>query len=123
MSGLEDEPQGIMDWNGTARRIRRIGVVVVVGVLVGWLTSGLLGDGLRLGALGDWVGLGLGVIVLSEIVVVGTAAVRAERRAAVRGERLSSGDVGLLPPRIRPATAPAQDAEESDVDPGQSERS
>lgn len=102
---MRDEDLGgegrIVDWARTGRRIRVSAVAVATLVVVAWLVTGLLGDGLRLADLGDWVGLGLGVMVLVELVVVGGAAVRAERRAAVRGERLGSEDVGLLPPRPR----------------------
>ncbi len=101
---------GLVDWRTTGRRVRLTAATVGVLVLLGWLVAGLLGDGLALGDLGDWVGLGLGVVVVGEVVVVGSAAVRAERRAAVRGERLAGSDVGLLPPRIRrrrPAGPPA----------------
>lgn len=99
------EHDGIVDWHRTARRVRRVGAAVVVLVVAAWVVAGLAGDGLRLADLGDWVGLGLGIMVVTEVVVVGGAAVRAERRAAVRGERLGSRDVGLLPPRPpRPST-------------------
>lgn len=100
--GAED---GIVDWTRTGRRVRTTAAVVAVVVVVAWLVTGLVGDGIRLADLGDWVGLGLGVVVVGEVLVVGTAAVRAERRAAVRGERLGSDDIGLLPPRIpRPSS-------------------
>lgn len=91
----------IVDWERTGRRVRTSAVVIAVLVVLAWVVAGLAGDGIRLADLGGWVGLGLGVMVVTEVVVVGGAAVRAERRAAVRGERLGSEDVGLLPPRPR----------------------
>lgn len=98
-------PGGLVDWRATGRRVRLTAAAVAVLVVLAWLVAGLLGDGVALADLGDWIGLGLGVVVLGEVVVVGGAAVRAERRAAVRGERLSGSDVGLLPPRIRGRTS------------------
>lgn len=97
--GVDADP--IVDWARTGRRVRTTGIAVAVAVVLAWVLAGLLGDGLRLADLGDWVGLGLGVMVVVEVVVVGGAAVRAERRAAQRGERLGSRDVGLLPPLVR----------------------
>ena len=89
----------IVDWERTGRRVRTSAAVIAALVVVVWLVAGVVGDGIRFADLGDWLGLGLGVMVVTEVVVVGGAAVRAERRAAVRGERLGSEDVGLLPPR------------------------
>lgn len=112
------EEQGLVDWARTGRRVRATAAVVAVLVVVGWLVAGLLGDGVRLADLGDWTGLGLGIVVVSEVVVVGRAAVRAERRAAVRGERLGSEDIGLLPPRLpRPGSWPVDGADDDEEEP------
>jgi hypothetical protein len=97
----EREPGSIMDWERTGHRIRRSALVIGMLVLVVWIVTGLAGDGITLPALGSWVGVGLGAMVFTELVVVGTAAMQAERRAARHGERLSRSDVGLLPPRRR----------------------
>lgn len=91
----------LVDWRRTALRMRRSAVVLGVLVLVGWLVTGLLGDGLRPGALGAWVGLGMALLFLAEVVVVGGAAVRGMLRAGAEGERLAGDDVGLLPSRWR----------------------
>jgi len=96
-----DDGVHLVDWRRTALRVRRSVVVLGVLVLVGWLVTGLLGDGLRLAALGGWVGLGMAVLFVVEVVVVGGAAVRGMLRAGAEGERLAGSDVGLLPTRRR----------------------
>ena len=99
-SPQEDEVH-LVDWRRTALRVRRSVLVLGALVVLGWLVTGLLGDGLRLGALGGWVGLGMAVLFVVEVVVVGGAAVRGMLRAGAEGERLAGSDVGLLPTRWR----------------------
>lgn len=70
-------------------------------VLVGWTTAGLAGAGFGVAALGTWLGAGVAVMLLAELVVVGGSALRGMLRAGERGERLAAPDVGLLPPRRR----------------------
>ncbi len=101
---FDSAPGSIVDWERTGRRVRRSALVIGVLVLVVWLVTGLTGEGLTLAGLGGWVGFGLGAMVFAELIVVGTAAMQAERRAARQGERLSRPDVGLLPPRVRMPT-------------------
>lgn len=95
------EPQGLVDWGRVGRRIGVTAAVTVGGCLVLWLVTGLLGDGLTAGALGGWLGLGVGVLFVAEVVFVGGAALRGMLRAGARGDRLAGGDVGILPPQLR----------------------
>lgn len=95
--GEASAPLELVDWRGTAVRIRRSALVLGTLVVVGWLVGGLLGDGLTLRALGGWFGLGMTLLFVAEVVVVGGAALRGMLRAGEAGERLASDDVGLLP--------------------------
>lgn len=94
----EQEP--IVDFTRAARRLRVSAVVLGAGAVVGWITTGLVTDGLVLGDLGTWVGLALLGMFLVELVVVGGSALRGMLRAGDRGDRLAGGDVGLLPPQL-----------------------
>jgi hypothetical protein len=97
-------PEGlppIVDWHRTARRMRTVLLTIGGVVLVVWLGSALLGDGLRPRLLGELVGLGLLVAFLAEVVIVGGSALRGMVAAGERGHRLSHGDVSLLPPQLR----------------------
>ena len=107
MSGPSDDAGavGLVDWGRTGRRVRTSVLVLTAVVLGLWTVLSLLGGGFELRTLGGLVGLALALLFLVELVVVGGAALRGMLRAGERGERLSSGDVGLLPPRVRP---PAQ---------------
>lgn len=90
----------LVDWSRTARRLRRLVLVVGAGVVVTWLTVGALGAGFVLTALAELVGLGLLVVIAGEVVVVGGSALRGMLAAGERGDRLASGDVSLLPPQL-----------------------
>lgn len=108
MSGADDDGQapedpgavGLVDWGRTGRRVRISVLVLGTGVLVAWTVLALLGDGFDLRTLGGLVGLALALLFVVELVVVGGAALRGMLRAGERGERLASGGVGLLPPRM-----------------------
>jgi hypothetical protein len=91
----------------------RTSVTVLGGVAVAaWLVTGLVGAGFALGRLAEFVGLALGALFLVEVVVVGGAALGGMLRAGERGERLSSQDVGLLPPRLRIPNDPRDTTDE-----------
>jgi len=91
---------GLIDWARTARRLRRIltGLGLLVLVAFG-LLSAVRGEVQPL-LLAELVGLSLLVAFGVEVVVVGGSALRGMLTAGERGERLASGDVGLLPPQI-----------------------
>lgn len=94
-------PAPLVDWSRTGRRLA-VGVAVTQSAaVVAWLVTGAAGSGLGAARLLGFVGLGLLAGFLVEVVVVGGSAVRGMLRAGARGERLASGDVGLLPPRPR----------------------
>jgi hypothetical protein len=91
---------GVVDWSSTARRLRRSLATIAVLVLVGWLVLGAVAGALDVRLLAELVGLGLLASFLVEVVVVGGGAVRGMLQAGERGERLSGGDVSLLPPQV-----------------------
>ncbi len=95
------EPLRLVDWEATAHRLRRSSLVLLGFGLVAWVvTSAVDGQWTRAG-LGNWLGLALLAMFVVEVVVVGGSAVRGLLRAGDAGERLSHGDVGLLPPARR----------------------
>jgi hypothetical protein len=96
----EGDGGGLIDWARTARRLRRIltGLGLLVLVAFG-LLSAVRGE-VQPSLLAELVGLALLVAFGVEVVVVGGSALRGMLTAGERGERLASGDVGLLPPQI-----------------------
>jgi hypothetical protein len=94
------EGAGVVDWHRTGRRLRRQLVVILALVVVAWVVVGVRDGAVQLRVLGELAGIGVLVAVAAEIVVVGGAAVRGLVRAGDRGDRLSSGDVSLLPPQV-----------------------
>jgi hypothetical protein len=94
-------PLGVVDWQRTARRLRRQLGVILALVVVAWLVLGIQGDGPTLRSLGELAGLGVLAAIAAEIVVVGGAALRGMFAAGARGDRLASSDVALLPPQVR----------------------
>lgn len=96
----DHDGSSIVDWAWTARRLRRtlfgLSVVVVTSFVVLSAARGQVDPRL----LAELVGLALLVAFAIEVVVVGGAALKGMLTAGERGERLSSQDVGLLPPQI-----------------------
>ena len=90
---------GIMEWQATARRLRRNLLGLLAVVLVTFVTLSALRSRLEVALLAELVGLAL-LIAFALEVVVGGAALRAMLAAGERGERLASDDVGLLPPQV-----------------------
>ncbi len=90
----------ILDWPGTARRLRRSALGLAAVVVTVFVVVSLSRGEATLGLLGELVGLALLVAFLIEVVVVGRAALRAMLTAGERGERLAGQDVGLLPPQL-----------------------
>jgi hypothetical protein len=66
-----------------------------------WIVAAVREGWPAFGRLGELVGFGLLAAFVIELVVVGGAALRGMLRAGERGERLSSDDVGLIPPQLR----------------------
>lgn len=90
----------LVDWGGTGRRLRRIGLVALTAVVPLWVLLGSLDQGLTLRSLGEAAGLCLLVALSVEVAIVATAALRGMLAAGTRGERLAGGDVWLLPPQL-----------------------
>jgi uncharacterized membrane protein YraQ (UPF0718 family) len=91
---------GVVEWSRTVRRLRRSLSTIAVLVVAGWLVLGALAGALDVRLLAELAGLGLLASFLVEVVVVGGGAVRGMLQAGERGERLSGGDVSLLPPQV-----------------------
>lgn len=100
MTTTDRDGGGIVDWAGTARRLRRTLLGLFVVVVVGFAVLSAARGRLEALLLAELVGLALLAAFAIEVVVVGGAALRGMLTAGERGERLSSQDVGLLPPQI-----------------------
>jgi hypothetical protein len=91
----------LVDWARTARRMRRVALVLAALVLVGWVVDGLIGEtGFRPRRLGEFTGIAVLIAFVAEVVVVGGAALGGMLRAGERGHRLAGSDVSLLPPQL-----------------------
>lgn len=90
----------IVDFSRAARRLRRSALLLGSMALTGWVATGLAAGRPDVSDLGAWGGLALLGMFVVEVVVVGGSALRGMVNAGDRGERLASGDVGLLPPQI-----------------------
>ncbi len=101
VADLDEAPVVLVEWEATARRVRRSSLVLLTMAVVAWVVASVATGGWRVGVLGNLLGLALGAMFVVELVVVGGSAVRGLLRAGDRGERLSSHDVGLFPPRRR----------------------
>ncbi len=91
---------GILDWSGTARRLRRIALVLAAVLGLTFIVLSAQRGEVAWSLLGELLGIGLLVTFVIEVVVVGGTAFRAMLTAGERGERLASQDVGLLPPQV-----------------------
>jgi len=100
MTTADRDGSGIVDWTGTARRLRRTLFGLFGAVAIGFGVLSAIRGRLDALLLGELVGFALLVAFAIEVVVVGGAALRGMLTAGARGERLSSQDVGLLPPQI-----------------------
>jgi hypothetical protein len=92
---------GLVDYELTARRLRRSLTLLAAAALVLWLVGGAVRGGLSLRGLVELSGVALLLALLVEFLVVGGAAVGGALRAGGRGERLSSDDVRLVPPQLQ----------------------
>ena len=82
-------------------------LALAVLALVALVVDGLA-NGLSFAIMARWAGVFLLAMTLSAAVLVAVHALRGADDAQRRGERLSGGDVGLIPPR-RPPAAPGGD--------------
>ncbi len=96
----EQAPPGILDWSATARRLRRIALVLATVIVGTFVVVSVQQGALALALLGELIGLALLTAFVIEVVVVGGTALRAMLAAGAQGERLASQDVGLLPPQL-----------------------
>lgn len=91
----------LVDWQATGRRLARSTMAVALVTVTAWVVAAVARGSWSLASVPDWLGLGLLVLFVVEVVVVGGSAVRGLLRAGEHGERLSGPDVGLVPPRRR----------------------
>lgn len=91
----------LVDWPRAGRRLARSAVVLSILGVTGWIATSIVTGHWRVSTVGNWMGLVIAGMLLVELWVVGGSALRGMLRAGERGERLSSRDVGLLPPQAR----------------------
>lgn len=99
MDDQETSRPPVVDFARLGRRLRRTAIVLFGVVLVGWAVT-IPWAGADVGRLMNFLGLGLALMFVAEVVIVGGSAVKGLLAAGERGERLSGGDVGLLPPQL-----------------------
>lgn len=92
------EPPRLLDFAALAARLRTVTVVLAVLAVAATVIDGLLG-GLTFGVMLRWAGVFVVAMLLCAGVSVAVQALRGVDAAQRRGERLSGGDVGLVPPR------------------------
>ena len=95
-----DGGPGLVSWADTARRLRRIALVLAAVIVASFVLLSVQRGEVAWSLLGELLGLGLLAAFLIEVVVVGGTAFRGMLTAGERGERLASQDVGLLPPQV-----------------------
>jgi hypothetical protein len=88
----------LLDLPVLATRLRLVAGVLAALALVAVVLDGLA-NGLSFAIMARWAGLFLLTLALAAAGLVAVQALRGADRAQRRGERLSGGDVGLLPPR------------------------
>lgn len=103
MTAFDDDDtqrEPIVAYAATARRMRKFAVALgFLTVLLIVLQAGA--RGLTLQMIAETGGLVLLGALVGEVVIVGSATMRGARRAARQGQRLSQGDVALVPPQLR----------------------
>jgi hypothetical protein len=90
----EPGPLALAGWFRTAAGV--LAVLALVAVVVDGVVNGL-----SFGLMVRWTGLLIAALVLLAGVAAAVSAVRGAAAAGRRGDSLSEGDVGLLPPRRR----------------------
>lgn len=90
----------IVSFADTANRMRRFavalgGLTLALVVLRAVTNAGLSGQ-----MVTETIGLVLLLALFGEVVIVGAVTIRGARRAAKAGQRLSQGDVALVPPQV-----------------------
>lgn len=88
----------LLDFTALARRLRVLAAAVGVLACGGVVVEVALGTAIVPAAV-RWTTGGLVVLVVGAAVLVALQAYRAADTAQRRGERLTAGDVGFLPPR------------------------
>lgn len=96
--GSAGDPGSLLDLQPLGRRLFWVAVALAAAAVAGAVVEGLL-SGLTFGVLVVWGARWAAAVVVAAALVVATSAVRGARRARRRGERLTSDDVGVAPPR------------------------
>lgn len=90
----------IVSFTDTARRMRRFAVALGMLTLALVVLRAVINGGFSAQMLAETVGLVLLLALFGEVVIVGSVTIRGARRAARAGQRLSQGDVALVPPQV-----------------------
>lgn len=91
----------LVDWEQAGHRLLVSAKWLLAAAVVAWVVVSVVAGQWRGAMLGNFVGLALVGMFLVEIWVVGGSALAGMLRAGEGGHRLSSMDVGLLPPQLR----------------------
>lgn len=95
-----NEDRRLVDFHGLAGRLRSTGVALAIAALAGAFVQTLL-TGWDGSVVVTWVSVFVAAVVFATAAIVGWSAAQGANTAQQRGERLSSEDVGWIPPRRR----------------------
>ncbi|CAN5362216.1 hypothetical protein BH23ACT9_BH23ACT9_16350 [soil metagenome] len=95
----QPDPPPLVDFDALPRRLQTVAGVVGALALVGCVVDGAL-NGLTFALMARWAGLFVVGLLLGMAVMTALHALGGADRAGVRGERLSSPDVGLSPRKL-----------------------
>lgn len=111
---MSTEPP-LVDFDALPRRILQVVMPVGLAAVVGCVVDGVV-RGLTFARMGQWLSIFIVVSIVGVAITTALHALRGAGRAADRGERLTSPDVGLAPRRLRavPGTATAEPADPAD---------
>jgi len=99
-SAGDSDREPIVSFADTARRMRRFAIALGSLTFVLVVLRAVADGGFSGQMVAETVGLVLLLALFGEVVIVGSVAIRGARRAARSGQRLSQGDVALVPPQV-----------------------
>ena len=94
----EGAPRPLVDFSDLPGRLQTMAGALALLTLLACIVDGAI-NGLTFALMGRWAGIFIALALLGTAVVTGLHAAGGADRAARRGERLSSPDVGLAPRR------------------------
>lgn len=96
----ERQESPLLAFGPLVARLQGAAGILAILALVAIVVDGLR-NGLSFAIMGRWIGLAVAAMLVLTAVAVAVHALGGAGRAQRRGERLSSGDVGLAPRRRR----------------------